>query len=175
MDDDSLVRKRKVKALGQNVQVPVKQEFEAQLVKDDQTSAVAITVPFSVLEVYGTKAQVKVRGTIAKFPYRGSIVPYGGIHYMGVKREIREAIGKSQGDWVKVVMEVDTEERTVTVPEDFKQALEIYPKAREIFDNFAYTHRKEYVQWIEGAKRQETRANRIKKALEMIAGGTKFS
>jgi uncharacterized protein YdeI (YjbR/CyaY-like superfamily) len=47
--------------------------------------------------------------------------------------------------------------------------------AREIFDKFAYSHRKAYVQWIEDAKRQETRRNRIEKAVERIAEGIKFS
>ena len=46
---------------------------------------------------------------------------------------------------------------------------------KEVFDKFSYTHKKEYVQWIEGAKKQETRENRIKKAIEQIGGGKKRS
>ncbi len=152
-----------------------KQEFEVELIKDDNTSGVGFAVPFKVQEVYGTKAQVKVRGTIDGVPYRGLIAPYGGIHYMGVIKELREAIGRKAGDRVRVVMEIDTEERTVVVPDDFRQALEKNEVAREIFDKFAYSHRKAYVQWIEDAKRQETRRNRIEKAVERIAEGIKFS
>jgi uncharacterized protein YdeI (YjbR/CyaY-like superfamily) len=33
----------------------------------------------------------------------------------------------------------------------------------------AYTHRKEYVVWIEGAKKEETRANRIAQALKKLS------
>jgi uncharacterized protein YdeI (YjbR/CyaY-like superfamily) len=44
-----------------------------------------------------------------------------------------------------------------------------------IFETFACTHKKEYVQWIEEAKKQETRDNRVKKAIEMIAEGRKRS
>ncbi len=94
---------------------------------------------------------------------------------MVVKKEIRQAIGKSAGDTVKVVMEIDTEPRIVVVPEDFQQALENYTQAKETFEAFSYTHKKEYVEWIEGAKKQETRENRIKKAVEMIAEGRKRS
>ncbi len=94
---------------------------------------------------------------------------------MVVKKEIRQAIGKSAGDTVKVVMEIDTEPRIVVVPEDFQQALENDTKAKETFEAFSYTHKKEYVEWIEGAKKQETRENRIKKAVEMIAEGRKSS
>ena len=90
---------------------------------------------------------------------------------MGVKKEIRQAIGKSAGDTVKVVMEIDTEPRIVAVPEDFQQAMDNNPTVKEIFDKFSYTHKKEYVEWIEGAKRQVTRENRIIKAVEQITGG----
>ncbi len=82
---------------------------------------------------------------------------------------------KPAGDTVKVVMEIDNEPRIVVVPEDFQQALESNQKAKEISEAYSYTHRKEYVEWITGAKRQETRENRIKKAVEKIAAGRKLS
>ena len=94
---------------------------------------------------------------------------------MVVKKEIRQAIGKSAGDTVKVVMDIDTEPRIVAVPEDFQQALDNNPRVKDVFDKFSYTHKKEYVEWIEGAKKQETRENRIKKAVEQIDGGKKRS
>ncbi len=72
-------------------------------------------------------------------------------------------------------MEIDNEPRIVVVPEDLQQALEANQKAKEIFEAYSYTHRKEYVEWITGAKRQETRENRIKKAVEKIAAGRKLS
>jgi len=152
-----------------------RQEFEVTLLKPPDIDGAYFIVPFNVPEVYRTKAQVKVRGTIDGYPYRGSIANMGEGHCMVVKKEIRQAIGKSAGDTVKVVMDIDTEPRIVEVPEDFQQVLNNNPKAKEIFDTFSYTHKKEYVQWIEGAKKQETRENRIKKAIEQIGGGKKRS
>lgn len=152
-----------------------RQEFEVILKKPEGIDGAYFLVPFDVPEAYGTKAQVKVRGTIDGYPYRGSIANMGEGHCMVVKKEIRQAIGKSAGDTVKVVMKIDREPRIVVVPEDFQQALENHPDAKEIFENFAYTHKKEYVEWIESAKKQETRENRINKALEMIADGRKRS
>ncbi len=152
-----------------------RQEFEVTLLKPPDIDGAYFIVPFNVPEVYGTKAQVKVRGTIDGYPYRGSIANMGEGHCMVVKKEIRQVIGKSAGDTVKVVMDIDTEPRIVEVPEDFQQVLNNNPKAKEIFDTFSYTHKKEYVQWIEGAIKQETRENRIKKAIEQIGGGKKRS
>ena len=151
-----------------------KKEFDVELFKDPDSSGVGFIVPFKVEEVYSKRSQVKVRGTIDNYPYRGSIAPLGnGLHGMVVKKEIREAIRKSAGDKVHVVMEVDTEERIVIVPDDFRQALEKNKKAKEIFGKLSYTNRKEYVQWIESAKKLETRVNRIKKSIEKILEGIK--
>jgi hypothetical protein len=152
-----------------------KQEFEVTLLKPPDIDGAYFIVPFNVPGVYGTKAHVKVRGTIDGYPYRGLIANMGEGHCMVVKKEIRLAIGKTAGDTVKVVMDIDTEPRIVVVPEDFQQALDNNPKAKKIFDKFSYSHKKEYVEWIEGAKKQETRENRVKKAVEQIAGGKKRS
>ncbi len=155
--------------------LPIKLEFVAELVQGDR-GGVGIYIPFNVQEVFGTRAQVKVRGTIDELPFRSSIAPMGGgKHAMVVKKEIRDAIGKTVGDRVKMVMAKDNEKRIVTVPEDFRIALEQNPIAKTVFDKFAFTHRREYVEWIESAKKPETRFNRIQKAVAKIAAGTKFS
>ena len=144
------------------------QEFDVTLFKDEDSGGVGFVVPFDVQAVYSTRAQVKVRGTVDGYPFRGSIAPYGGKHYIVVKKEIREAIGKG-GDTVHVVMERDTEERTVAVPADLKRALAHHKAAKTAFDKLSYTHRKEYVEWIESAKKPETRERRIKQAVERLA------
>ena len=148
-----------------------RQEFEITLLKPPDIDGAYFIVPFNVPQVYGTRAHVKVRGTIDGHPYRGLIANMGEGHCLVVNKEIREAIGKMASDTVKVVMEVDTEPRIVDVPEDLQQALENNPPVKERFDQLSYTHRKEYVQWIEEAKKPETRVNRIQKTIEMVANG----
>ena len=59
----------------------------------------------------------------------------------------------------------------VTVPADLKSALSKNSKARKTFENFSYSHKKEYVEWITGAKRDETRQKRLKTAIEWLAQG----
>ncbi len=131
-----------------------------------------VEIPFDVEEAYGTRGQVKVKATFDGHPYRGSIAPMGGgRHILIVRKDVQKAIGKTIGDTVQVALERDTEPRTVAVPEDFQAALEQNPMAKAIFEKFAYTHRKEYVQWIESAKKPETRRRRIQKAVEMIGAG----
>jgi uncharacterized protein YdeI (YjbR/CyaY-like superfamily) len=57
------------------------------------------------------------------------------------------------------------------VPGDLTKALKKNAAARKTFENFSYSHRKEYVQWITEAKRASTRAARIEKAVEQMAEG----
>lgn len=61
--------------------------------------------------------------------------------------------------------------KDVAAPPDLLAALKKNKAAREAFDGFSYSHRKEYVEWITEAKRDETRARRIAQAVEMMAEG----
>ncbi len=58
--------------------------------------------------------------------------------------------------------------RALTVPTDLAEALDRDAEAKRIFDGLSYSHRREYVVWIEQAKRAETRAGRVAKTLAML-------
>ncbi|MFN8244530.1 MAG: YdeI/OmpD-associated family protein [Ferruginibacter sp.] len=64
-----------------------------------------------------------------------------------------------------------TEKKEVLVPDYFTKALKKNKKAFETFEAFAYSHRKEYVQWITEAKTEETRNKRMAQAIEMLQEG----
>jgi uncharacterized protein YdeI (YjbR/CyaY-like superfamily) len=99
---------------------------------------------------------------------------YGGVTYLGFRKEIRDAAGGiEEGDEVEVVIERDDAPREVEVPEALAAALAGDAEARRVFDGLAFTHRKEYAVWIAEAKRDETRVRRVEKALEMLRGGVK--
>jgi len=135
-----------------------------------------IFFPYYVYKVFGTKGRIKVKATFDGVEYRGSLAPMGmEFHLLGINKEIRKAINKNIGDKVNVVIEQDLKPRIVEVPKDFQAALNKNKSAKEIFENFAYTHKKEYVRWIEEAKKEETRKRRITKAVKMIGEGIKFS
>lgn len=59
----------------------------------------------------------------------------------------------------------------LVVPDYFMDALKKNKAALAIFEAFSYSHRKEYVEWIAGAKREETRRRRMATAIEWIAKG----
>jgi hypothetical protein len=150
-----------------------RQEFDIDLKLGDG-NGYSFVVPFDVPQIYGSKGQVKVKVWIDGVEYRTSVAPIGGgKHYMVVPKPIREAIGKLDGGTIHVAMEPDNEVRTVDVPEDFAAAMSRLAGVRATFDKLSFTNQKEYVRWIEDAKKSETRTNRISKSVEMISKGKK--
>ena len=130
-----------------------------------------VEVPFDVEEAFGSK-KPKVKAMIAGVPYRGLLVRMGGPnHMLIILKGIREQIGKNFGDEVTVTVEPDTEPRLIEVPKDLMKELKKDKEARTFFDKLSFTHQKEYVRWVEEAKREETRQNRIVKTIEMLKKG----
>ena len=149
-------------------------EFVAQLEKHRNLDATFVRFPFDVFEEFGTKGQVKVKATIDGAVYRGSLANMGmGCHILGVTHVIRKQIGKSSGYQVKIILEKDTEERIVNIPEDLSRLFKKNKSASDLFNSLSYTNRKEYVTWIESAKRTETRDARLKSAIEKLKKGLK--
>lgn len=149
-----------------------KRRFRAAIEKASGGGAF-VRVPFDVEQVFGKK-RVKVKAFVEGEPYRGSLVRMGGPdHMLGILKGIREKTGKDIGDEVEVSVEEDLDERVVAVPSDLKRALKASPAAATFFKQLAYSHQREYVRWIEEAKRAETRQARIDKALQMLVQGKK--
>jgi hypothetical protein len=129
--------------------------------------------PYNVEEEFGTRGRVAVKATFDGVPYSGSIVKYGAPqHMLGISKSIREQIGKGPGDTVEVTIEKDETERTVEVPPEFQKLLK-KEKLLPVFEKLSYSHKREYCRWITEAKREETRANRLVKAVELLRSGVK--
>ena len=59
------------------------------------------------------------------------------------------------------------------MPEELTTALDKDKEAKSLFEALSPSHQKEYVKWIEEAKKDETRHNRIVKTIEMLKKGKK--
>jgi hypothetical protein len=131
----------------------------------------AVTLPFDPKEEWG-KVRAPVRGTIDGHPFTTTVARYGGVDYLAFRREVREAAGVEIGATVAIEVELDTSERVVAVPGDLAVAL-AGAGVRDAFDRLSYTHRKEYVSWVEEAKREQTRKTRIGRSVDLLKEGVK--
>ena len=145
-------------------------EFRAVLERPDAAGAwTFVRVPFDVQEVFGSRARVAVKGSVNGVAIRSSLMPQGdGRHILVVNKSIREQAGAEAGDAITVTLTRDIASRTVETPSDLKRALAEAGVAPSTFEGMSYSHQKEYVDWIESAKRPETRARRTAKAVAMI-------
>ena len=132
-----------------------------------------VEVPFDVEAAFGSK-KPKVKAVIEGIPYRGTLVRMGTeCHLLLILKEIREQIGKTFGDEVKITVEADAEPRVIEVPAELKKALAKEKAAREYFESLAYSHQREYVGYIIEAKKEETRLRRVAQTIEMLKQGKK--
>lgn len=141
--------------------------FEAVL-GADAGDLPAVVLPADVAAAMGGRARIPVAGTINGAAFRGSTMPMGdGRRCVGFRKEIRaQAGGVEAGDAVVIEIASDDAPRTVAVPADLAAALAAEPGVRAAFDAMSFTHRREWVEAVVGAKRPETRARRITGAVD---------
>jgi len=154
--------------------VDKKLRFQARIEGKEAGVVAAITPPVDVIEWFGTRARVPIRGTINGFPFRSSLMPCGNTRMMPVNMKLREGAGVKPGDMVEVVMERDLEERTVEAPPELAKELKKSKTARERWEQLAFTHKKEMAISISGAKQEETKKRRLLKVMEVLKTGAKW-
>lgn len=139
--------------------------FRTTLVRDGSMCSVAL--PFDPKAAFG-KVRAPVKVTLNGYTFRTTVAAMGGPPCIGVRKSHRDAAGLQEGDTIEVRVELDTEERVVEPPAHFVEALKALPGAWQRWGRLSYTHQREHVEAIEGAKTSETRARRIARAVDAI-------
>jgi Bacteriocin-protection, YdeI or OmpD-Associated/Domain of unknown function (DUF1905) len=145
-------------------------EFRTTVVLGGKT-ATGLQVPDEVVEALGGGKRPPVTVTLGGYGYRTTVAPMGGAFWIPLAAEHREAAGVQAGQEIDVRVELDTAPRETPLPEDLAAALD--DGARAFFDGLAPSHRKEWVRWVEEAKKPETRATRVEKTAEALRAGRK--
>jgi hypothetical protein len=143
--------------------------FRAEVLLNGKT-ATGFEVPEPVVESLGRGRRVPVRITVGPHTYRTTIARMGGRFLVPLSAENRTAAGVTAGQVVDVTIDVDDEPRVVDVPDDLATALAADPVAAATWTTLSYTHQREHVDAITGAKKPETRERRVAKAIEMLRG-----
>lgn len=139
------------------------QRFEATI-ESGAGGGAYVAVPAEIIAALGGGGRIPVRASFDGIAYTGSIASMGSGPCLGMLKAIRTALGKQPGDTVEVTVERDAAERTVEIPEDLAAAL-ADAGVRAAFDALSFSTRRELVTGIVEAKRPETRARRIDKAV----------
>jgi hypothetical protein len=117
---------------------------------------------------------VKVRGTIDGYEIRKyHLMPMGnGRLFLPVKAEIRKKIKKDEGDFVHVILFPDDE--PLEIPEEMILCIKDEPAAWKFFKSLSESEQKFYINWVYGAKKIDTKINRMAKTVDRLMRGVKM-
>jgi hypothetical protein len=127
-----------------------------------------LEIPPEIAEALGAGKRPAVTITINGHSWKSRVAIMRGRYLLGLSNANRQAASVVTGDEVEVEVEIDAEPRIVAEPADFARALDADPAARAAYDHLSYGHQREHVRATEGAKKPQTRARRIEKALAML-------
>ena len=149
-------------------------EFEADV--QGEGGGTWVDVPFDLKETYGKGNMVPIVATFNETErYQGQLAMMGGEWPMLlVRSDVRAKLGVAVGDRVRVRIELDTALRVVPLPEDVAALVDVDPAAAVTWEQLPPGARRAYVQWIDGAKRPETRQRRVEETVRKLAAGEKL-
>lgn len=149
---------------------PVRVTFSTTLVRTGANTT-GIRVPDEAVAALDAGKRPPVWVTVNGYRYRNTLAVMGGETWVGVSAEHRAASGLEGGQAIEVTLELDTEPRTVDLPDDLAAAMDAVPAARAMFDGLPPSLKRYHVDQVIGAKSAETRERRIAKAVETLAAG----
>lgn len=131
-------------------------------------------IPEITKDIRAHFGMVKVRGTIDGYEIRKyHVMPMGkGSMFLPVNAAIRKNIKKQEGDQVRIILFPDDE--PLEVPQDMLLCLEEEPQALAFFKSLSESEQKFYIDWIYSAKKEETKIDRLAKAINRLLKGQKL-
>jgi Bacteriocin-protection, YdeI or OmpD-Associated/Domain of unknown function (DUF1905) len=146
--------------------MPISKTFRGTLGTEDEGD-LFIELPFDVRTLFG-RARPPVVVTLKGHSWRSTVSVYSGRFYLPVSRPNRDAARVKVGDAVTVKVELDEAPRTVEPPPELAAALRTDARARAAWERLSFSHRREHAEAIAGAKKPDTRARRVAKALTLL-------
>ena len=138
--------------------------------KGEKTGWNYIEVPGDIAEQLkpGTKTSFRVKGRLDDFVIKGvSLIPMGGGNFiMALNATMRKGIRKSKGAMVKVQLAVD---KPYEILPELLECLADEPGAMAFFKQLPRSHQNYFSKWIEAAKTDATKANRIALAVNALS------
>ena len=142
--------------------------FTTVVTQEESMNATGLPVPAEAIATLDSGKRPKVKIRLNDYTYRSTVAAYGEVFMLPLSKEHRDAAGVKAGDELEVTLELDTEPRTVEVPDDLAKALE-EGSVTAVFDALAPSKRKEHVRQVTSAKAEETRQRRIAKIVTTLS------
>jgi len=144
--------------------------FEATLERmRSRLNWVIIRVPFDAAKVFGQRGQIKINGTINGFPFRTSLFPTGHSgHILLVNKRMQKGSRAGPGAVARFEIELDTEKRVATIPEQLQRILAQDRDFRRWYEQLNHSTRNEIGKWVSEPASNEARARRADQIAERL-------
>lgn len=148
--------------------MPKKFTFQSVLVKGAFNGTYA-DFPFDSQTEFGTKKHVWCDVSLEGKTYSMNLLPNGkGGHWLHLKKEIRDAIGKQEGDTVNVELRKSDNARTIEIPEYLQWLLDNDKQMKKYFNKLNISGKRFWIDHIEDTKNEDTKVERINKFFEFL-------
>jgi len=131
---------------------------------------IAIKLPFDPSVAWGERERYDVTGSVNGHSVRGKLRSRPDGHSLELGPAWQRDGAVTVGAPV-VVMLAPEGPQVNAMAEDIASALDAAPQARRFFESLPTFYRKNFMRWIEGAKRPATRAKRIAEAVATLKAG----
>ncbi len=150
-----------------------KYEYKTELVKG-RNNAVYAAFPYDCFAEFGSRKAIPVKVSFDDNTYRMSLLPGGNKkHWLHIRKEIRQKIGKQDGDMVFITLEKDNEPRLIEIPEYLKWLFDDEPEMGVAFHKLPAFYQKFWINTIEETNNGETKVERINKLFNFLKSGGK--
>jgi hypothetical protein len=131
---------------------------------------IAIRLPFDPASAWGERDRYYLEGTINQYGMRGVVAEVDGRPMLQLGPSWCRDPRVGPGATLEVSLQPEGPQLD-TIADDLADALNAEPKARHFFESLATFYRKGFVNWVESAKRPETRATRISQTGAALKAG----
>ena len=146
-------------------------KFQTTIRRAEGSTATGIEIPDEVMSALGAGKKPAVRLTVNGYAYRSTVATVDGRSMVGFSADHRSASGLRGGDAVEVDIAVDTEPRTVELPDDFRRALEADSAAMATFNKLSNSNKGYHVSQVTGTSNPETRQRGIERSISALHDG----
>lgn len=133
------------------------------------TNLIFAEFPFDSRKEFGTKKHVWCNVSFEGKTFPMNLLPNGkGGHWLSIKKDIRDAIGKQEGDTVKIELERDVRPQEFKVPEYLQWLLDNDQQMAVYFDRLPISAKKFWIAHIEESQNEDAKVERINRLFEFL-------
>jgi len=149
---------------------PAAKRFDARLERlRSRLNWIIVRIPFDAAKAWGLRGQIKVKGEINGFAFRTSLFPTReGWHFLLINKRMQNGARAVEGSVARFQMELDSEERTVTIPDELKRILSEGRSLRSWYEGLNYSTRNDIAKWVTEPKGGDARIRRAEQIAERL-------